>query len=256
MPDAQSSHRRRGCAGSQAFFGLALVTLGALFLLDNLNVLEARGLIRTFWPLLLVAWGGYQMLLGRGTGRLVGAAALTFGALLLGNRLLGWSVRVGDLFVPVVLILAGLVVLSRSFRPRRPPRDPGTLPAAGAMPAEAPRPDAAGDMSSVVNETAVFAGIHRRNLSQTFRGGEATAVMGGIELDLRDCRMAGAEAQIDILAMMGGIELRIPKEWTVESRLTAILAGVDDRSSPPVGTGSPRLILQGTALLGGVEIKN
>jgi hypothetical protein len=55
--------------------------------------------------------------------------------------------------------------------------------------------------------------------------------------------------------MMGGIVLRIPEDWAVVSNVTAILGGVDDKTRPlvePVGT----LVLEGLALMGGIEIKD
>src|SRR5690606_11480758 len=130
-------------------------------------------------------------------------------------------------------------------------RDPGDTSAAAP-----PGTDDRVDSSATFRELAVLGNIERRNVSQTFRGGEVTAIMGAVEIDLRECRMAGNEAYVDLLAIMGGVELRIPKGWAVESRMSALLAGLDDRSEPPVVPGAPRLVLRGTAFLGGIEIRN
>jgi hypothetical protein len=54
---------------------------------------------------------------------------------------------------------------------------------------------------------------------------------------------------------MAGIEIRIPETWKVESRVTPILAGVDDKTDRSSETGK-RLVLQGTVIMGSVEIKN
>ena len=51
--------------------------------------------------------------------------------------------------------------------------------------------------------------------------------MGGCEIDLRHASIDG-EAVIDIFALWGGVELRVPPDWTVVSRVTPILGGVDD----------------------------
>jgi len=39
------------------FWGLVLVTLGVLFLLDNLGVADFGQLVHDYWPLILILWG-------------------------------------------------------------------------------------------------------------------------------------------------------------------------------------------------------
>ncbi len=48
-----------------AIFGLILIVLGVLILLDNLDVAEIRYVIRTYWPLILVIVGLSLLLRGR-----------------------------------------------------------------------------------------------------------------------------------------------------------------------------------------------
>jgi len=115
------------------------------------------------------------------------------------------------------------------------------------------RPSTTG--ASTFKSTAVLSGIDRRNRSEAFRGGSATAVLGGISLDLRDALMEGDEATIEISALMGGVDIRVPRSWTVVNRVGAVLAGVDDHTRPS-GDSNKRLIIEGTVLLSGLDIKN
>ena len=74
-----------------------------------------------------------------------------------------------------------------------------------------PRKQRANDYLKVI---AVMGGFKRSNNSQNFKGGELTAIMGGLEIDLREASMKG-EAIIDIFAMMGGMEMRVPEDWLI-----------------------------------------
>jgi len=104
------------------------------------------------------------------------------------------------------------------------------------------------------NETAVLGGVEKVNNSQSFRRGEATAFMGGVNLDLRDATMEGSEATIDVTAVMGGIDLRVPTGWTVVNHVTPVMGGVEDHTRS--GDGEKRLIIEGAVVMGGLTIKN
>jgi hypothetical protein len=104
------------------------------------------------------------------------------------------------------------------------------------------------------SESAVLGGVDRQNNSQHFHGGEASAFMGGVKLDLRDAVMDGSEATIDVTSVMGGIELHIPKTWTVVNRVTPVLGGVENHTY--AGDGEKRLVIEGTVLMGGLDIRN
>ena len=76
------------------------------------------------------------------------------------------------------------------------------------------------------------------------------------ELDLRDCRMADDNASIWIQAVMANITIRLPPNWTVESRLSTILGNLEDRSDRPVDASPRRLIIDGSVFMGQIEIRN
>jgi hypothetical protein len=102
---------------------------------------------------------------------------------------------------------------------------------------------------------AVMGAVMRGNNSHVFRGGDLTAVMGGCELDLRHAAIDG-EAVIDVFALWGGIEIRVPEDWSIESRVVPIMGGVEDKTRPPQGASRHRLVLRGFVVMAGVEIKN
>jgi hypothetical protein len=102
---------------------------------------------------------------------------------------------------------------------------------------------------------AILGAVTRGNNSQAFRGGNLVAIMGGCEIDLRNAAIDG-DAVLDVFAMWGGIEIRVPSDWTVSSQVVPLMGGVEDKTRPPRGAAIHRLTLRGVAFMGGIEIKN
>ena len=104
------------------------------------------------------------------------------------------------------------------------------------------------------SRSAFMSGAEYRSNGSAFRGGEATAIMGGVHIDLREASMEGSEATIHVAAIMGGADIRVPRSWKVVNRVSAILGGVNDRTRPV--DAEKRLIIEGSVLMGGLAIKN
>jgi hypothetical protein len=81
-----------------------------------------------------------------------------------------------------------------------------------------------------------------------------TAILGGFEVDLRNASIQG-EAVMDVMAVMGGVQLRVPDDWIVIIEGFPILGGYDDKTRPPKDSVK-RLVIRGTVIMGGVEVKN
>ena len=109
--------------------------------------------------------------------------------------------------------------------------------------------------ASWVQAMAVLGSTLRGSNSQEFRGGEATAVLGSCEIDLRQASIAGTEAVIDAFAMWGGIDIRVPEDWTVVVQALPVMGSFEDKTRRPA-TPSKHLVIKGLAVMGGVEITN
>jgi len=107
-----------------------------------------------------------------------------------------------------------------------------------------------------LSATAILGGVKRVNNSQDFRGGDATAIMGGCEIDLRPASITpNHEPVLEVFAMWGGIEIRVPPDWTVISKVDPILGGFEDKTMPPKDE-SKRFVVRGSVVMGGIEVKN
>jgi len=219
----------------QLFVGLTVIVVGVLMTLDNLQVLDAQRFLR-YWPAGLIAVGLVKVWNSREGlgGDFGGFLFLVVGTWLLLEQTALIHVSFWDMW-PALLVFFGLFLVWQGV--------------------SGPRQRDAADSNALISATAILGGVSRGNNSAGFRGGELTAVMGGCEVDLRHASIDG-EAVLDIFAMWGGVEIRVPPDWTVESRVTPILGGVDDKTRPPQGASRHRLVLRGFVVMAGVEVKN
>ena len=108
--------------------------------------------------------------------------------------------------------------------------------------------------SDEVALVAIFDGIDLESSASAFRGGSMFAWFGGISVDLRAAKLSPDGAHLDLHALNGGIEIRVPEGWRVRSSLRAVAGGVDARAPEPEAADAPTLTLDGFALFGGVAI--
>lgn len=237
---------------SQILLGIGVIVLGVLFLVDNLGFLEIRNVLR-FWPAVFILFGIIKMYDSRNSsGLMTGAILLCVGLFMVLNRMGFWYFGWNTLW-PLLLIAGGAGLLLKFSESRRQVH--GGTDAAGTPGATGPSLAKDGPADGLIDVTAILGGFDRSIRTDNFRGGEATAIMGGCQLDLRDAKMAGSEATINVFALMGGIEIRVPTEWTVVTAGTAILGGMDSRRALQ-GDGTKKLIVRGYAVMGGVEVRN
>ena len=90
-------------------------------------------------------------------------------------------------------------------------------------------------------------------------GPGAQVLFGGIEVDLRDADMETPAVVLHANAVFGGIEIRVPDTWYVETRGQGVFGGYTDETMPPDVVHYPnpkRLVVKGAAVFGGVVVKN
>jgi hypothetical protein len=59
-----------------------------------------------------------------------------------------------------------------------------------------------------------------------------------------------------VFAFWGGIEIYVPPDWTVTSKVTTLLGGFVDKRRPTSVVPTKNLIVQGMVVMGGIEVKN
>ncbi|HLN92860.1 MAG TPA: DUF5668 domain-containing protein [Thermoanaerobaculia bacterium] len=119
--DARRRHKRV----TAAVFGVILIGLGGIFILQNLGMVDA-GDIGSWWPVVLIGFGISSLVAPRDAGDSAGGAILTaLGGFFLLHKLdvIDWRFR--DVW-PVFLVLAGISLILRSLAERRGQRSVST----------------------------------------------------------------------------------------------------------------------------------
>ena len=105
-------------------------------------------------------------------------------------------------------------------------------------------------------QIAIMGGSERRGSWTPPRKLYSLAVMGGAGLDFREARMPPGETVVNVLAVMGGVEVIVPPGMAVETHGMGIMGGFEavDQAGDYTDPEAPRLVIRGMAIMGGVDI--
>ncbi len=102
---------------------------------------------------------------------------------------------------------------------------------------------------------AVFSGTNRGGRWTVPEQLLAVAVMGGVELDLRNADFAAREVVITAFAMCGGIDITVGENVTVRTEGVGIMGGFDAHGAGEAGPDAPVVVVRGAAIFGAVDVK-
>ena len=230
-----SNHR-----GSQGriFWGIILIAIGVLFLLDQMHEFDFGYLFSHYWPVIFILIG-LSIIIGNGFKNIGGGVFfILFGAFFLLVRLDLLGERAWNYFWPALIILAGLVILLRP----------------GHHEDKKKIPDVTADDIKI---SQVFSGTSRRIDSQNFKGGTAEVVFGNAEIDLTGARLEGGQATVSLSVVLGSIELRVPSNWQVIIHGTPVLGSIEQKAKTVSDADKKAtLYIKASVVLGSITIKD
>ncbi|MEZ5148128.1 MAG: DUF5668 domain-containing protein [Bacteroidales bacterium] len=221
--------------------GLIIILIGLAFLLNRLNLFSHKTEDIIFsWQMLVITIGVFNLFFTQ--SRTFGFIAIIVGGFFLLPEIFIFPFGFERSFWPVLLILLGIFIIVRARIPSK---------RSGSFKFEA------NDIHESFDEVNIFSGSEKKFSIESFKGGKITSIFGGSEIDLRNARITGDFAVIEVFYMFGGSTLTVPHDWVVINNVTAILGGFSDkRHNPPYETGAKKLIINGLVMFGGGEIKS
>ncbi len=211
--------------------GLGLVVVGGLYLASAMGDVDAGGIVGSWWPVVLVALGVAQYGIDH-SAKLGSAVLIILGLLLLGFTTDLIEGSIWSYLWPVAIILAGVGIM---------------------IPRLERTPEVRG------NTAHGFVALGSRTLksrSQAFEGGELTAILGNIVLDLSETALA-SDAKLSVTVLLGGCEILVPVGWEVRIGGVPLLGGWDDTTRKAgVPSDGPVLNVRAVSILAGVEVRH
>lgn len=108
-----------------------------------------------------------------------------------------------------------------------------------------------------IDGVSIFGSIKKQVVTKNFKGADLFTLFGGTEINLTNADFQ-SRALIDLTTIFGGAEIIVPSDWHVKSEMVSIFGGLDDSrfQKNPDEMSNKILILKGTCVFGGVEIKS
>lgn len=222
----------------RAFFGVTIAAFGGILLLKNLEIINFDSwhlFWGTVWAVGLVLAGlttiiSSRKMLTRAWGLLLMATGVSIGLNAYGII----DVSIWKLFWPVVLIAVGVAV---TF-------------SVGSGGYKRSKKSVADDSGN--EKVAIFYGEESR-VKGDYTGGSATAIFGGVELDLRRANIKDGTV-IDIFTFCGGVSISLPDDVIVKNEVRGVLGGSEDKTVSK-SSAKKTIVLRGECVLGGLEVK-
>jgi hypothetical protein len=227
---------------SVIFISVLLVSLGALLLLRNFGLLDFK------FPEKIISWRLIPLIIGINAflkgKNIEGLIATTIAVVFfIPDYLTPEQIKFYRKLWPLLLVAIGGLILFKHYNPKY------DLPKREL--------NAEGKDSEFLNESNIMAGTVKKVFSKEFEGGRINCIMGGAEIDLTESDLASASA-LNVLVIMGGLQLKIPKEWNVIIDVLPIMGGVEDqimKYPDSVVDKEKRFLISGNVIMGGIEIK-
>jgi predicted membrane protein len=232
--------------------GILVILIGLLLIFLNMGLIpgEFRSILFS-WQMLLIAIGVIQLFNRKFISGLI---LLIVGIFFITPHVVnifpevfkGVNPDFIHNFWPLLLVILGIIIVINALRPK----------SNNHMEFSREYTRSKETLGGTFDKNVVFSGSEYIVLEPIFSGGELNAVFGGIELDLSKTNLPEGDTVLEINSIFGGVSIIMPDNWDVETNLTCVMGGFNDqRNSNVEYLPGKRLIITGSCIFGGVDIK-
>jgi len=107
---------------------------------------------------------------------------------------------------------------------------------------------------AVGNSVAILSGVERKGRWVVPPTSNAIAMMGGVVYDFTDAILTSQETVVQVVAIMGGVDVTVPEGIDVRMDVVGIMGGSNGPTDTPPA-GAPILRFTGVAIMGGLDVK-
>lgn len=254
-------HRDTCCNGARSKKGLTfavlLVIIGSLLLCTKLNLIPAKYIDAIVsWQMLLMIIGVVSLVKKRIISSLV---FITLGAFFIvpeigkvpDNFIGNVPVNFVQMYWPVLLIMAGVLILIHWLLPKKPNKLKEKIEYAF----DQPTVDTSTDNGRVY-KSIIFGASENIVLEPEFKGGEISTVFGETILDLRKTNLPDGITTLDVDVVFGNVVIYVPDEWSVQLKSNSVFGAFEDKRKrkPEVHDTQRLLVVNASVVFAGGEI--
>lgn len=214
----------------RAALGVLFVAIGAVLLLDNMNLIPSALWWISKWYTLLIAIGVFNLFTNN---KSAGVVLIVIGGVFMLSGIGVFNFNWNYVW-PIIIIGIGLAFIFR-----------GRLQGS----------DVISTSDNAFDVVSVFGASKQIVSGKAVQGGRITSIFGGSELDLRSANVAEG-ASVEVFTMFGGTEIIVPPEWSVNVEVSSIFGGFENKRSPVGASDLPSLRIKGLTIFGGGEVKS
>ncbi len=234
-------HKVRRNSNTRKTWGILLVILGGLLVVNSLDLLPLRLKdIVISWEMLLIVIGVFSLV--NNQSKVIGIILISLGGFFLIENFWDFPYYIRKAFWPSVVVVFGLYLMlspPKYFKNRKERSNE--------------------DSRDFIDEVSIFGGGERMVTSNELKGGRITSIFGGSKINLMNSQLAVGENILDTFSCFGGTTIIVPAGWNVRIEVASIFGGFSDKRDrmPNLVFDQERvLIIKGLAIFGGGEVKS
>ena len=214
-------------------WGICFILIGCIVLLNSLGLTSINIFFKGWWTLFIIIPSFIGLI--KDNDKSWSAFFLALGvALLLSARGILDMLLIAKCILPVVLIIIGVNIIFKDTIKSKVVEKIKEL-----------------DKTNNEEYYATFSGQKLDFSNQEFTGAKFNAIFGGIDVDFSKAEIK-QDILIDVCAVFGGVDIKVPKDVAVKVKSNSIFGGVSNKVSNK--ENKPTVYVKAICLFGGCDI--